>query len=304
MRRHSVGTMLVQSLVQGGEFEAALELLEDPTCDTGGAQMIVHLAHEPAHQRRAFLAARERWRNRRSNPFPCDEFLRLFSLHWRKLEPGEREIWLDEILEALDNDPDQPANAGFGERVQFHSMRDSQLFEILNVMHALKPPGEVAAILRAHPNVEDAAKIYPLGLESLISDRPPVPAGGGGGHGGRGYIGSGSRDRGLLAGMRAAHQGDPSAVPQLLAEARRLHREDLDPDDPNLAPHVFWPSCHAYKLAMYWAGRSLGMDAEPELARIPDTDFAILAAIELAAGALALPEPFGVRMEHHPHRHP
>jgi hypothetical protein len=79
-----------------------------------------------------------------------------------------------------------------------------------------------------------------------------------------------------------------------------LHLEDTDADDPNLAPHVFWPSCHAYKVAMYWAGRQLGKDAEPLLAEIPDADFALLASIDLAAGALGLPQHSGVRMGHHP----
>ena len=53
---------------------------------------------------------------------------------------------------------------------------------------------------------------------------------------------------------------------------------------------------------MYWAGKRLGKDAEPLLAEIPDSDFALLASIELAAGALGLPQHSGVRMEHRPHR--
>jgi hypothetical protein len=88
-------------------------------------------------------------------------------------------------------------------------------------------------------------------------------------------------------------------VHHLLAKAHQIYREDADPDDPNLALRVFWPSCHAYKVAMYWAGKRLGNDAEPLLTEIPDFDFALLASIELEAAALGLPQYSGVRMGHH-----
>uniref|UniRef100_Q01U16 Uncharacterized protein n=1 Tax=Solibacter usitatus (strain Ellin6076) TaxID=234267 RepID=Q01U16_SOLUE len=296
---HIAGTMLVQSLAQGGEINAALELLEDPACDTRGAGIILHLTPDPALQRRAMVAARDRWRRLRQDPesvggFQRHEFPQLFSQHRQVLDAKEQAAWLDELLQAIEYDPDQETNSGFGENVRFHSTRDTHLFQILGVLRALKPPEEVDAILRRYPEVAAAAQIYPLGLESLMSLRPPAGTAGGGRIGSGSGSGFGSRDRRLPG---------PSTVPELLEEARRLHREDIDPGDPNLAPHVFWPSCHAYKLALYWAGRHSGMDAEPLLDQVPDIDFAILAAIEFAAGVLGLPEPFGVRMEHHPKRH-
>jgi hypothetical protein len=297
--------MLVQSLAQSGAVETAVELLEDLNCEAGRAEVVVHFASDPALQRRAMWAARERWRALRKRPdspgaFEQHEFYRLFSQHWRKLEPSEAGAWLDEILLAIATDPDHPTSARFGERVELHSMRDMHLFEILNVLRTLKPPDQVEALLHAHPDVADAARVYPLGLESLMAQQRSAPEGR---RCGVGFVGSGSGsggDRRLVAGMMAAQRGDPSAVQHLLAEARRLHLEDTDADDPNLAPHVFWPSCHAYKVAMYWAGRQLGKDAEPLLAEIPDADFALLASIDLAAGALGLPQHSGVRMGHHP----
>jgi hypothetical protein len=304
---HANGTMLIQALAQGGEINAALELLEDPACDTGGAGIILHHTADPTLRRRAMIAARDRWRKLRQNPdstrgFQRHEFPQLFSQHRQTLDANEQAVWLDELLHAIEHDPDAETNSGFGESVRFHSTRDSHLFQILGVLHALKTTEQVEAILSRYPEVAAGAQIYPLGLESLIPQCPPA-----GTAAGRGFIGAGfgagsGRDRQLLAGMMAAQRGDPSAVAQLLEEARRLHREDIDPDDPNLAPHVFWPSCHAYKLALYWAGRASGKDAEPLLDQIPDTDFAILAAIELAAGVIGLSEPFGVRMEHHPRK--
>jgi hypothetical protein len=102
--RHSTGTMLVQSLAQSGDFEPALELLEDLNCETGWAPAVAYLASDRAVQRRAMFAARERWRalRKRSDfntaPFAQHDFYRLFSQHWRKLEAAEQESWLDEIL--------------------------------------------------------------------------------------------------------------------------------------------------------------------------------------------------------------
>ncbi len=187
---HSAGTMLVQSLAKAGELDAALELVEDPACDTGGAQIIIQHTGDPTLQRRAMIAARDRWRRLRQSPdsapaFLQHEFTHLFSRHWRNLPADEREVWLDELLHAIEHDPDQPTNSGFGESVRFHSRRDSHLFEILGALRALKPPEQVDAILRRYPKVAAAAEIYPLGLESLMPPRPPAGTTGGG------FIGSG-----------------------------------------------------------------------------------------------------------------
>ena len=302
--RRSAGTMLVQSLAQNGDFESALTLLEDLRCDVGGAQAVVHWSSDPALQRRAMVAARERWRTDRKHLLsrgvhsPQQDVFRLFSRHWRKLEAAEQHSWLDEILYALNTDPDKAMLARFGERIELHSTRDMHLFEILNVLRALKPD-QVDAILQDHPDVEDAAKIYPLGLESLMAERLPAPRGGP-----RGSLIVGSFDTRLPSVLMAAHRRDPSAVQDLLVEAHRLYRQDSDADDRNLAPRVFWPSGHAYRQAMYWAGDRSGLAAEPLLGEIPDADLTLLASIELAAGTLGLPEYAGVRMQQHLGRKP
>ena len=246
--RHRAGTELEQALAESGDFENALALLEDPKLEVGGAATVAHRSADPAVQRRAMAAARERWLAQRTqpgprgNPFAEQEYFRLFASLWRKLEAAEQEVWLNEILEVIETDPDQPTLFGFGEKVELHSTRDARLFEVLNVLRAVKPPRQVEAILRNHPEVAAAARIYPLGLESLLAERPPAPSGGP-----RGFIiggGSGSpRDNRLRAAMIAAFRGDPSAVQDLLAEAHRLYREDADPEEPNQAPLVFWPSC-------------------------------------------------------------
>jgi hypothetical protein len=296
---HHTGTHLVQALAARGDYEGALALLEDPALDVGGAAIVVHSCADPALQRRAMAAARERWRSadERSHWQAAHEYHQLFSRHWRKLARADQEGWLDEMLESIRSEPDRPTSAGFGNRVELRSMRDAHLFEILGAVRALKTAEEVAAILRAHPDVEAGAKIYPLGLESLMAERAPAP------EGGRrmGWIGGGygsARD-GMLEPALAALQGDATAVRRMLAEAHRLYLEDVAPEDPNLAPRTFWPSCHGYKTAMYWAGRFSGIGGRAMLAEIPDTDFAILAQIELAAGVLGLAQHSGVRSEQH-----
>lgn len=308
-QRLSAGTTLVQALAQSGEMDAALGLLEDLNCEVGGAELVIYLATDPEVQRRALRAARERWRahcqraHSLRHPFGQLDFYRLFSLHWRKLDEAEARAWLEEALRAVEADPDLGTNSRFGERVEFHSMRDVNLFQLLNVLRALRAADEVEAILRVHPEVDAAAKVYPLGLESLMGARPAMRQPRKGAGGGFGYAGSGSAaDRRLAEEVWAARQGDPAAIPRLISEARQLYAQDANPHNPNLAPRAFWPSCHAYKTAMYWAGKTMGKDAEPLLAEIPDPDIALLASIEMAAGMLGLPQHAGVRMEHRPER--
>ena len=299
--------MLVQSLAQRGDLEAAVRLLEDLDYEVGGAPAVVHFASDPRLQRRAMSAARERWRawrrkaGIRNEPFAAGrrEFYSLFALHWRKLPPEEQQVWLREVLSAIETDADQPMVGRFGEDVEFHSTREFLLFQMLGVMRALLPPDEVERILLLHPAVGAAARQYPLGMESLMAEKLPAPrTGQAGEHTGFRYAGSGfagSRDdlRSFELTM-AALRGDPTAVPHLMSEARHLY--DIDIARPNTAPRAFWPSCHAHKVAMYWAGKKLGKDAENWLAEIPDPDLALLAGINMAAGALGLAEHHGLRM--------
>jgi hypothetical protein len=304
--RRVTGTRLVHLLAQSGDFETAIELLEDANCEVGGAHSVVQFARDPALQRRAMLAAYRRWQALRKHPdiernaSEYQDFYRLFSRNWRQLELPEAETWLQEILSAIETDVDQSARVDYWQRVTLHSTRDMYLFEILNVVAALKPPQQIEEILRAHPDVAEAAKLYPLGVESLIAQQRPASKSGGSGMG-FGYAGSG-RDGRSAASMMAAQSGDPSAVQDMLAEAGRLYAEDTAATSPNIAPRIFWPSCQAYKVAMYWAGNLLREEAEPLLAEIPDPDFALLASIEVAAGALGLVPHSGVRMRRRANR--
>jgi hypothetical protein len=295
--RQSTGVRLVQALAQSGEFELAIALLEDSNCPAAGATNVLHLAPDLALQRRAMAAARKRWRMpRRPGPqFEEREFVLLFAHHWLKLESAEQKSWLEEILQAIAAEAATPANASFGE-VTLHSMGDMHLFQILHVLRALKPADEVEAILRAHPDVAKGAEIYPLGMESLLAQARAQAGNKSCGTGGGFAWAGATSDRPLMEAMMKVHRGDPSAVEDMMAEALRRFAEDKDGENPNKAPVPFWPSCRAYQSAMYWAGKTRAMDGAALLEEIPDTDLALLASIELAAGVLGLPECSGVRI--------
>ena len=51
--------------------------------------------------------------------------------------------------------------------MELHSARDVRVFYLLNILRALRPPEQVEALLRARPELVTAARIYPLGIESL-----------------------------------------------------------------------------------------------------------------------------------------
>jgi hypothetical protein len=239
-------------------------------------------------QRRILMAARDAWLARRGNPDGWgqrfDDFYRFFSQHWEKLDPQEAGEWLDEVLSAIESEPDEPTHSRIGGRIEFHSVRAVRWFEIFNVVRTLRP-AHTERLTQANPELAHAIEIYPLGLASMTSQ--PGPAGPGQAGGGGCFIGSGGSAASLAA-MMAAQRGNPSAVEQMLHEAHRAYLEDTNPDDPNLAPRVFWPSCVAYKVVVHWAAKQSGMAAQAVLEQIPDRDFQILATIELAAALLGL----------------
>jgi hypothetical protein len=80
-----------------------------------------------------------------------------------------------------------------------------------------------------------------------------------------------------------------SALHRAIADARLLHKQDADADNPNLAPRAAWPSTDAFRAIFYRAARTLGPDAEPLLERIPDPEINIMARVMMAAAWLNAP---------------
>jgi hypothetical protein len=288
--RRSAGRMLAQGLAKAGEFEAVLRLIEDPSCEADGAGYLIQYA--PELTVRAMIAARERWRRDRIAPWmggigsKISEYYSLLSQNWRALDSGEAQGWLDEALAAIAGEPDQAMNGQFGERARFHSARDVYLFQLLNAIRGLHTEEETQSILSAYPAVAAAAEVYPLGVESVKAERRPAE----GRSEGFMYSGSGSDARRMIS----AHRGEAGAIDGWIEEARHLFSADIN--KPNAASRVFWPSCHAYKVAMYYAGKAKGISAEPLLGQIPDTDIALCAGVELAAGVLGLTQYSGLRI--------
>jgi hypothetical protein len=301
--RDSAGTTLVQTLAQTGDFETALYLLEDLGLQVHGAGAVIHFASDPAVQRRAMFAARERWRAFRkisgpmAAPFGRDEFLHLFARYWRKLEPAEQKTWLDEILTAIAEDPDRHAHSGYPNNVELHSLRDRNLFEILNVIRELKPPEEVEAILRAHPRCREGRQGIPARPREHLRRTAAVP-----------QSGQQRRELHLRRWRRRERSADAwgydcrlprrpfrrtETVRGSVLSLRRRHGSwQPEPRSPRLL------AIRAYALAMYWAGKRLGNAAEHLLAEIPEMDMALLGGIELNAAWLVLEQHSGVQMQH------
>lgn len=307
---YTTGTMVVQALARVGEGERAVALLEDPMCETGGAGGVVAVVNDHGLKLRAMFAAWERWRAERSGArrfgrMARDDFFRLVCFHWRVLGEQAADRWLGEILQIIETEPDEPLHAGFDRGVVLHASRDLHLFHVLNMLRALRSEQEVDAILARHPAVAAAAVTFPLGLESVVSQpaAPPPATRAAADTQGFCFVGGGdSRDMDVIPTLMAARRGERSAVDTLFASAHRAFREDTDLVNGNLAPLPFWPSCVAYKRALYWAGRIIGGDAERLIDDMPEPDIALLSSVECAAGTLGLEESPGLTMTRRPRR--
>lgn len=289
----SAASMLARGLADHGELDAAVELLRDPICIPGLGWT---WSNDPPVQRRLLLAARDGWRARRQQPEHwqprSEHFYHWCSQYWRSLERGEAGQLLDEVLSVIRGEPDYPARYRFG-RIQFvESHAAAQLFIVFNVIRALKPAEDVRTLLAAYPELEHAVEIYPLGIESMRAEPQSAPAGPSFSRSG----GGSDRGNAQAESMMGALRGDPNAVRHLLNLAHEAYRQDTDPGNPNLMPRVFWPSCEAYKVALYFAGKGFGMEAVSHLDKIPDGDFQVLASIELAAAVAGLTQWGGITM--------
>ncbi|MFN0101833.1 MAG: hypothetical protein ACKV2U_07060 [Bryobacteraceae bacterium] len=266
------GHELINALAQHGFTSLALDLLGDLRYPVEGAGALMLANPDLTFQRRVLAAAKARWhlprRSRRS-----DSFYPLFSRHFRVLEADQASGWLDELLTRVVTMPNDAISAGFGDSVRMDTLRDMHLFQLLNVLRALRPPSFVDALLRKYPAVGEGAKVYPLGVESMVSQGPSTQSK-------QGFCGV------SVSGNASMLFAPSTSVARLLEEAHHLYIEDVNSND---APRPFWPSAHAYKQALYWAGQREGSDGARHLQSIPDTDIAILAGIQLAAGILGLP---------------
>jgi hypothetical protein len=103
------------------------------------------------------------------------------------------------------------------------------------------------------------------------------------------------RDRGAWAEVaEAAHniKDDKQAWEAIyhgVDDATALYKLDADEDSPNMALREYWPSTHAYRSIVSTATKLFGVDAEPLLMQIHDSDLVLLAQIEIASTLLGVP---------------
>lgn len=243
----------------------ALEVFADLRYPVEGGSSLIHAVLDPAFQLRVLHAAKARWHLPRQTRF-TDEFYRLFSRPFRLLDRDEANAWLDELLHRVKTLPNDRISARFGGGVHLETLADRHIFEILNTLRVLKPPAFVDALLRQYPAVSAAARVFPNGMEGMD---PAPPAG---------FV---------------EFLAPQISIERLLDEAHHLFIEDVN---SNAAPRAFWPSAHAYNLALYCAGERYGEKGRGHLQSVPDPEISILASIELAAGILGIPMRRGVQL--------
>jgi len=277
--RSFAATMVVQRLAQEGLVEAALAVLEDQTVDTAGAGAVLSFAKgHPEWQRRALVAQLERWHAARERQDPRAmsfeaETYTLFARYGVLLLPDAAQ-WLGQLVAGIEGQEDLPVGAHYDAGVSFTRRRDWHLFQLLGPIRALRSEAYVSGLLARYPELALAAMTYPSGApqpEPRPAQTPPRPAK-------DGY---------------PAQWHTPRFLDEQLAEAHEKFRKDSRRNDSG--PRALWPSCSSYRTAMWHVGRVLGETGTPRLQEIPDRDFALLASIELAAGALGLPAYSGIR---------
>ena len=280
--------LLGKTMLQHGQGEAALQfVLQERLAEAFPFLFAMDILHElkdreqqQAVVRQAFSAWKETHKR---------EFLKLLRTHWRVLPDGEAKSVLHLIVRWALNEPEWPLQASFDEgRLLFTSGREFTLFEILHIVRRLDPP-LAEQLSRAHEQLAVAARRYPKGWESIQNEAEDMQnrqeLEGGPVHNVVGYLGSGaSRD---MAYQFALRNGD---FHRAMDHARAIYREDTDPETPNMAPKVLWPSAASFRSVLYHAGRRLGFDGRGLQKQIPDPDLRLLAGIEFVAALAGLPE--------------
>ncbi len=235
-----------------------------------------------------FRRAVQAWR-----VLPAPEFLGLFSSYWRLLPEEEARRVLHEIVDWILGQPEAPMQAVVDPNDQqfvIDSMKEYQLYEILNVLRRLEPAW-ADSLIAQHPRLAAAAARLPLGAESAMEaamkEVEQRRAAGAGRGGGCIVMGAPEEMPWLRKLIDAKRNGDFDPP---FEEALQQYRGDANPERPNEAVKECWPSAHMFRTILYDAAAKLGPNAEELLDRIPDADLRLFASIELAAALAGLPQ--------------
>lgn len=259
---------LAQELAVQGLLEQAVSVLESGHLQAGAAGPVLRFAEgKPDLQARALRAELEQLRTAEPWPTPARSY-DLFAQCFALLPDSEQ--WLERMLPGIEAGPDEEIGATYP-KAQFRSRRQWHLFQLLRVIRAYKPVSYVDDLVARYPELARAVAEYPDGPElppPLTKPHQPAP-------------------------YYPPAWNTPRFLEQQMADAQERFVADLRAE--NAGPRVLWPSCTRYRTAFWHIGRVEGERGMIRLAEVPDRDFALLASIELAAGALQLPEYNGIR---------
>lgn len=300
--RHHIPERLVQTLLDYGYIEQAASYLIGAVKDSEypfvGVSNVIQKCNEEAMRTNVLRSAIHAWRTFHPDrtESAVHQFLVVFSRHWQMLPREEARQLTAEIVSSIIGQPDTPIGARIND-VEFSSMQQFHLFDILNVLRQLEP--ELTDwLLPSRPQLAAAAARYPLGIDSIMNEPHPsaAPAKGEGFVMG-GFGGSSNDLPQMIAMFEAQRRGN---FEPMLREALRLYSEDSAATNPNRAPRACWPSTQAFRDLLYSAGKSLGREVAAYLDRIPDQDIRLFAEIEFAAALASLGQVNVVRVVHRP----
>jgi hypothetical protein len=288
---------VLQTMVDHGHVRAAAEYLAQPvnTDDYpyGTVPLILQQYAEDQQQSLDIMrSAAAAWRRS-----PVYDFFRLFAAQWKILPPEEARGILQELLAFVAAQPDRSIHARIGMDVEFTSEQDFRRFELLPVLGRLEPE-TVRSLSESRPQFAKGVARFPLGLESVMTERRPAPAPAGGA---RGYVMAGNpKDFPMMHRLMEAERA--GELGPFFEHALRLYAEDSDPDNPNLVPRECWPSTQQFRRAFDLAGRVRGETAVELFDRVPDGDLLLFSQIALAAALRGLPELRLSQSTSRPHR--
>jgi len=303
--------ILVHIMLQHELVDAAFEYVMDG--DSSGfpfgyaGNLILQLEDE---SRRVAVLRRaiEVWRRPREEPEEWGDmssfgFLGLFTSQWRLVPQEEALGVVREIVRHEMERPDAGTSAGYPDGIAFTSRREHALFELLHVLRHLDP--ELAeSLIAGHAQLAVAVRRFPKGHETMMEEaeeqRRQMVAEGQSCEGGFAMCGD-PRDMAYMGSMIEASR-DGNFEPAI-GHALEKYAEDTEPENPNEAPKVMWPSTVSFWSILYGAGKRLGSDAAVHLDRVPDDDLRMFARIELAAALAGLPEMPGSQMTYRPRQH-
>ena len=158
---HNVPQRLVQALLDYGYIEQAVSYLRAPVKDNEypffWVPLVIQKCNEETMRMNVLRSAIHAWRefHHDRTESAIQPFLAVFSRHWQMLPREEAAPLTREIVSSILGQPDTPIGARVND-VEFSSMQQFHLFEILNVLRQLEPE-LIDSLLLTRPQLAAAA---------------------------------------------------------------------------------------------------------------------------------------------------